>query len=89
MTNRTVYLLTARSISVPIRAMKSVNQDSNSQMFWVKGTFATLSRVLATASGLDELLLLLIRQVVETTSPADAGTLYLYNNSRQQLLAEA
>jgi len=58
-------------------------------MFWVKGTFATLSRALATASGLDELLPLLIRQVVETTSPADAGTLYLYNNSRQQLLAEA
>jgi signal transduction histidine kinase len=69
--------------------MESVKQDSNSQMVWGKGTFATLSRVLATASGLDELLPLLIRQVVEATPPADAGTLYLYDKSRQQLMAEA
>jgi signal transduction histidine kinase len=58
-------------------------------MVWGKGTFAALSGVLATAFGLDELLPLLIKQVVEATSPADAGTLYLYDKSRQQLMAEA
>lgn len=58
-------------------------------MIWGEETLTTMSQILATASGLDELLPPLIRQVVETTSPADAGTIYLYDKMRQQLVAEA
>ncbi|MGD9118374.1 MAG: GAF domain-containing sensor histidine kinase [Dehalococcoidia bacterium] len=69
--------------------MESVNQGSYTQVIWGEETLATLSQILATASGLEELLPPLIKQVVETTSPADAGTVYLYDKMRQQLVAEA
>lgn len=69
--------------------MESVNQGSHSQMIWGEETFITLSKILGTASRLEELLPPLIRQVVETISPADAGAVYLYDKSRQQLVAEA
>jgi signal transduction histidine kinase len=69
--------------------MESVKQGSRPQVIWGEETLTTLSRILATASGLEELLSPLIRQVVKTTSPADAGTVYLYDKMRQQLTAEA
>jgi signal transduction histidine kinase len=69
--------------------MESLNQGSHPQVIWGEETLTTLSRILATASGLEELLPLLIKQVVETTAPADAGTVYLYDKMRQQLVAEA
>jgi signal transduction histidine kinase len=57
--------------------------------FGSEKTFATLSKILATTSRLEELPPRLIRQVVETVYPADAGTVYLYDKMRQQLVAEA
>jgi hypothetical protein len=69
--------------------MESVNQGSYPQVIRGEETLTTLSQILATASGLEELLPPLIKQVVETTSPADAGAVYLYDKMRQQLAAEA
>ena len=47
------------------------------------------SMFLGGASNLEELLAPLIKSLVETVSPADAGIVYLYDHRRRQLVAKA
>ena len=51
--------------------------------------FLALGNVLGASSDFESLLDSLIRQLVQSVNPADAGVIYLYNKKRQQLTAEA
>jgi len=69
--------------------MEFVDQVSCSQTVQSDRIFITLSEILGDTSNLEELPGLLVRLVVESIHPADAGTVYLYDKRRRQLVAEA
>jgi len=54
-----------------------------------EGVFLPPDIVLGRDSNLEELLTPLIKSLVETVSPADAGIVYLYDQRRRQLVAKA
>jgi len=69
--------------------MEFIDQGSNSHIVQSEEVFLALARILKSVSNFEELLDLLVKLLVESIHPADAGILYLYDKRRHQLTAEA
>jgi len=69
--------------------MRFIDQDSSFQTMKGEEILLALAKALSYASNFEEIPGLLVRQLVESIHPADAGTLYLYDKRRRQLATEA
>lgn len=79
----------SKTVNSKVANMKSAGDELSFQMTQWEEIFLALSKVSSVASNFEELLSLLVRLLVESVHPADAGIVYLYDDRHQQLAAEA
>jgi len=71
------------------RGMEIISDETFDIGKLCRESFFSRGKILHTTSNLEELLTPLIKSLVETVPPADAGIVYLYDQSRRQLVAKA
>ena len=69
--------------------MVSIEKDASNTKIPSAKILLTLGKFLGADFNFEDLLDYLVRQLVQSVHPADAGTIYLYNKERRQLIAEA